>query len=146
MPQSFLSEIQLVFVMALFPPLIHLQENLVPKWLVRVIRERRGIRAPVLRNTQMKWELLTGGFGAWGRYSCRFRVRDPAGLGCLTVSHLHQQSSKPCQISEGKYLVLLRELQPKDFSKGNYLNCKPSWQILPLETAMLDTGKTEEII
>lgn len=118
MLQSFLSEILLVFVMALFPPLIHLHENLVSKWFVHVVKEWRGIWAPVLRNTQMKWELLTDGFGAWGCCSSQFRVGHPAVLGCLAVSHLHRQSSKPCQISERKYLALLRGLRPKDFSKG----------------------------
>lgn len=93
MLQSFLSEILLVFVMALFPPLIHLHENLVPKWFVHVVKEWRGIWAPVLRNTQMKWELLTDGFGAWGCCSYQFRVGHPAVLGCLAVSHLHRQSS-----------------------------------------------------
>ena len=36
-------------------------------------------------------------------------------------------------------MALLRELQPEDFSEGNYLNCKSSWQIPLLETTLLET-------
>lgn len=83
---------------------------------------------------------LTGGFGPWG--CCSHQVR----VGCLTVSHLHLQSSKPCQISDRKHLALLRELWPKEFSKGINLKCKSSRQIPALETILLDPGKMEEII
>lgn len=89
---------------------------------------------------------LTGGLGTWSCGSHQFRVGDPAGFGCLTVSHLHLQSNKPCQISERKHLALLRQLWPKDFSKGINLKCKSSRKIPALETNLLDTGKTEEII
>lgn len=85
---------------------------------------------------------LTGGFGTWGCCSHQFRVGDPAGLGCLTVSHLHGQSNKLCPISERKHLALLRELWPKDISKGINLKCESSWQVPALDTILLDAGKT----